>query len=329
MALARTAASLGWANRALPALQLRTFAAAEAAPTAAAAAAASADAAPSSSGAAAAAPEAAGCAPALARLPSGAYTLEGLPLPALILVKPKPKRQPVGLAEAIAAVKAAARAKFDETVELSVNLGIDPRRGDQMVRGAVMLPHGTGKPIRVCVFARDEAAAAARAAGAEVVGSDDLIADIQASGGSGLAFDKCIATPDMMPKLGRVARILGPRGLMPNPKLGTVTPNVAEAVGMMKRGRAEFRADKGGVVHAGAGKASFSGEQARGGGGGWLAANVGALVGALLAARPKGVKGSGASGYLLSASLCSTIGPGVPVTVASLVHAAQAARKGE
>lgn len=189
-----------------------------------------------------------------------------------------------------------------------------------MVRGATALPHGTGKAVRVAVFARDEAAEAARAAGAEVVGADDLIADIAASGGAGLKFDKAVATPDMMSKLGRVARILGPRGLMPNPKLGTVTVNVADAVSQLKKGRVEFRADKGGVVHAAVGRASFSEEQ--------VAANIGALVGALLAARPKGVKGSGAGGYLLKASLSSTMGAGVPVTVASLVQAAQVAKHG-
>ena len=184
-----------------------------------------------------------------------------------------------------------------------------------MVRGAVSLPHGTGKTLRVCVFAKDEAADAARAAGADIVGSDDLISDIQQSGGSGLAFDKCVATPDMMAKLGKIARILGPRGLMPNPKLGTVTTNVAEAIGLLKRGRVEFRADKGAVVHAAIGRCSFTEDQ--------LFANIGALTSSLLAARPKGVKGSGSGGYMLKASLSSTMGRGVPVSVASLVQAAQ------
>lgn len=189
-----------------------------------------------------------------------------------------------------------------------------------MVRGAVSLPHGTGKTLRICVFARDDAAEAARAAGADIIGSEDLISRIQESGGSGLEFDKCIATPDMMPKLGKIARILGPRGLMPNPKLGTVTTNVTEAIELLKRGRVEFRADKGGVVHAALGRVSFADDH--------LASNVGALVSALLSARPKGVKGSGASGYLLKASLSSTMGPGVPVTIASLVQAAQVYKSG-
>jgi ribosomal protein L1 len=245
-------------------------------------------------------------------------TLDGLPLPSFVAARHRDRRAAVPLADAIREVKAAKRRKFDPTVELAVNLGIDPRRGDQMVRGAVALPHGTGRAVRVAVFAQGEAAAAARAAGAAVVGGDDLIADIQAAGGGGLAFDKCVATPDMMPRLGRIARILGPRGLMPNPKLGTVTQNVGEAVAAVKRGRVEFRADKGGVLHAGIGKASFDDAA--------LADNAAALAAALLAARPKGVKGSGAGGYLLKATLSSTMGPGVPVALPSLVAAAQAAR---
>lgn len=306
-------------SRALPRFQLRAFAAADAPATAAAVTEAESEASSSNSPEAAVASTSGSAAGSvLTELPSGVRTLDGLPLPALILVKPKAKRAVVVLPEAITAVKAGTKAKFDETVELAIKLGIDPRRGDQMVRGAVVLPHGTGKPIRLAVFAKDEAADAARAAGADVVGSEDLIARIADSGGAGLQFDKCIATPDMMPKLGKVARILGPRGLMPNPKLGTVTTNVVEAIAMMKRGRAEFRADKGAVVHVGLGKASFADDA--------LSANIGALVSALLSARPKGVKGSGASGYLLSASLSSTMGEGVPVSVASLVHAAQAAK---
>lgn len=189
-----------------------------------------------------------------------------------------------------------------------------------MVRGAVSLPHGTGKTVRVCVFAKGEAADAARAAGADVVGSEDLISDIQQSGGSGLNFDKCVATPDLMPKLGKIARILGPRGLMPNPKLGTVTTNVTEAINSLKQGRVEFRADKGAVVHAAVGRCSFE-EDA-------VYANIGALASALLSARPKGVKGSGAGGYMLKASLSSTMGPGIRVSLASLVQAAQVAKHG-
>ncbi|KAL4427635.1 hypothetical protein ABPG75_001724 [Micractinium tetrahymenae] len=242
-------------------------------------------------------------------------------MPSWIVATPKPKRAPVGLQEAIKAAQSLAKAKFDETVELHMRLGIDPRRGDQMVRGAATLPHGTGRSVRVCVFAKDDAAQAARDAGAEVVGDEDLIASILESGGGGLQFDKCIATPEMMPKLSKIARILGPRGLMPNPKLGTVTSNVTAAIKLVKQGRVEFRADKGGVVHAGIGKCSFSA--------GALHDNAAAFAQAILAARPKGVKGGAVSGYLLSASLCSSMGPGIPLNVASLVSAAQSTRKAE
>jgi len=248
----------------------------------------------------------------------GIRTIGGLPLPRFVPVQRRERPPAIPLTEAIRQVRSKAHAKFDETVELSIKLGIDPRRGDQMVRGAAMLPHGTGKTVRVCVFAKDEAADAARAAGADVVGSEDLINRIQETGGANLGFDKCVATPDMMSKLGKVARILGPRGLMPNPKLGTVTTNVAEAIAAMKQGRVEFRADKGGVIHAGVGKRSFD-EAA-------LEANVGALAAALLSARPKGVKGSAAGGYMLRASLATTMGPGVAVSVASLVAAGMSAR---
>ncbi len=250
----------------------------------------------------------------------GIRTIGDLPLPRFVPSQRRQRPAPVQLAEAIRQVKASKHAKFDEAIDLSINLGIDPRRGDQMVRGAVSLPHGTGKTVRVCVFANDEAAAAARAAGADVVGSEDLISDILQSGGSGLAFDKCVATPDLMPKLGKIARILGPRGLMPNPKLGTVTTNVTEAINSLKRGRVEFRADKGAVVHAAVGRCSFEEDQ--------VYANIGALASALLSARPKGVKGSGSGGYLIKASLSSTMGPGVPVSVASLVQAAQVSKHG-
>lgn len=242
-------------------------------------------------------------------------------MPSWIVAVPKPKRAPMGLQEAIKAVQAEARAKFDESVELHMCLGIDPRRGDQMVRGAATLPHGTGRSVRVCVFAKDDAAQQARDAGAEVVGDEDLIARILESGGGGLQFDKAIATPDMMPKLSKIARILGPRGLMPNPKMGTVTSNVAAAIKTMKQGRVEFRADKGGVVHAGVGKCSFDSRA--------LYDNAGAFAAAILSARPKGVKGGTVSGYLLSASLCSSMGPGIPLNVASLVQAAQVTRKAE
>ncbi|KAK9829322.1 hypothetical protein WJX72_005189 [[Myrmecia] bisecta] len=236
-----------------------------------------------------------------------------------IVAEARPRRAAVDFAIALAEVKAAAGAKFDETVEVALKLGTDPRRGDHAVRGAVMLPHGTGKTVRVAVFAQGEAAAAAREAGAEVVGADELIERIRVSGGSGLAFDKCVATPDMMPKLGKIARILGPRGLMPNPKMGTVTLNVASAVQTMKAGRVEFRADKGAVLHAPLGKASFEQDK--------LYANLGALVSAVLNARPKGLKGSGLSGYISKASLSSTMGRGVPVTLASITTAVQAYKK--
>lgn len=239
-------------------------------------------------------------------------------MPSWIVATPKPKRAPVGLQEATREVQSLARANFDESVELAIKLGIDPRRGDQMVRGAATLPHGTGKSVRVCVFAKGDAAQQAQDAGAEVVGDEDLVARILESGGGGLQFDKCIATPDMMPRLSKVARILGPRGLMPNPKMGTVTDNVAAAVKTMKQGRVEFRADKGGVVHAGLGKCSFAAEA--------LHNNVGAFAAAILAARPKGVKGGAASGYMITAALSSSMGPGIPLNVASLVAAAQATK---
>ena len=207
------------------------------------------------------------------------------------------------LGEAIALVKQGAKAKFDETVEMSVGLGVDPRHADQMVRGVVALPHGTGKAVRVAVFAKGDKADAAREAGADVVGDDDLAADVQAGK---IEFDRCIATPDMMPVVGKLGRILGPRGLMPNPKLGTVTPDVTEAVQAAKGGQVEFRVEKAGIVHAGIGKASFD-EQA-------LAANVRALVDALNRAKPSGAKGT----YMKRAALSSSQGPGVKLDVAAL-----------
>ena len=207
------------------------------------------------------------------------------------------------LGEAIALVKQGAKAKFDETVEMSVGLGVDPRHADQMVRGVVALPHGTGKSVRVAVFAKGDKADAAREAGADVVGDDDLAADVQAGK---IEFDRCIATPDMMPVVGKLGRILGPRGLMPNPKLGTVTPDVTEAVQAAKGGQVEFRVEKAGIVHAGIGKASFD-EQA-------LAANARALVDALNRAKPSGAKGT----YMKRAALSSSQGPGVKLDVAAL-----------
>ena len=207
------------------------------------------------------------------------------------------------LGEAIALVKQGAKAKFDETVEMSVGLGVDPRHADQMVRGVVALPHGTGKSVRVAVFAKGDKADAAREAGADVVGDDDLAADVQAGK---IEFDRCIATPDMMAVVGKLGRILGPRGLMPNPKLGTVTPDVTEAVQAAKGGQVEFRVEKAGIVHAGIGKASFD-EHA-------LAANARALVDALNRAKPSGAKGT----YMKRAALSSSQGPGVKLDVAAL-----------
>ena len=210
---------------------------------------------------------------------------------------------PVGLEEAIKSVKANATAKFDETVEIAVNLGVDPRHADQQVRGVVNLPSGTGRDVRVAVFARGAAADAATAAGAEVVGAEDLAERIQ---GGFMDFDRVIASPDMMAVVGRLGKVLGPRGLMPNPKVGTVTPNVAQAVKDAKGGAVEFRVEKAGVVHAGIGKASFTEEA--------LLANVRALMEALNRARPSGAKGT----FVKKVSLSSTMGPGVPVDAGSL-----------
>ena len=206
--------------------------------------------------------------------------------------------------EAVTTIKGAAKAKFDETIEMSLNLGVDPRHADQMVRGVVNLPHGTGKTVRVAVFAKGDKAAEATAAGADVVGADDLAEKVQAGQ---LDFDRVIATPDMMPLVGRLGRILGPRGLMPNPKLGTVTPNVKEAVEAAKGGQVQFRVEKAGIVHAGIGKTSFTPEQ--------LVANAKSLVDAINKAKPTGAKGT----YLKKAHLSSTMGPGVEVEVGTLV----------
>ncbi len=208
-----------------------------------------------------------------------------------------------GLAEAIALVKGNATAKFDETVELTLGLGIDPRHADQMVRGLLSLPNGTGKTLRVGVFARGPKQQEALDAGADVVGADDLAEKIQAGE---IAFDRCIATPDMMALVGRLGKILGPRGLMPNPKLGTVTMDVKGAVAAAKSGQVEFRAEKAGLIHAGIGKASFDGDK--------LAQNIRALVDAIQKAKPSGAKGT----YLQRAALSSTMGPGVKLDVATL-----------
>ena len=207
-----------------------------------------------------------------------------------------------GLAEAITLVKGNATAKFDETVELTLGLGIDPRHADQMVRGLLSLPNGTGKTLRVGVFARGPKAEEATAAGADVVGAEDLAEKIQAGE---IAFDRCIATPDMMALVGRLGKILGPRGLMPNPKLGTVTMDVKGAVTAAKSGQVEFRAEKAGLIHAGIGKASFDEDK--------LAENIRALVDAIQKAKPTGAKGT----YLQKAALSSTMGPGVKLDVSS------------
>ncbi|WP_191058128.1 50S ribosomal protein L1 [Geminicoccus harenae] len=209
-----------------------------------------------------------------------------------------------GLDEAVGLVKSNATAKFDETIEISMNLGVDPRHADQMVRGTVNLPHGTGKTLRVAVFARGDKAEEAKAAGADIVGAEDLAEAIQ---GGHIDFDRCIATPDMMGVVGRLGRVLGPRGLMPNPKLGTVTPNVTQAVKDAKGGQVQFRVEKAGIVHAGVGKASFPVEQ--------LVDNVRAIVDAITKARPAGAKGT----YLKRAHLSSTQGPGVKLEVGGIL----------
>ena len=207
------------------------------------------------------------------------------------------------LAAAVKLVKERAKAKFDETIEVAMNLNVDPRKADQNVRGVVTLPHGTGKTVRVAVFAKGDKAEEARAAGADLVGAEDLAEKIQAGQ---IDFDRCIATPDMMGVVGRLGKILGPRGLMPNPRLGSVTPNVAEAIKAAKGGQVEFRAEKAGIVHAGVGKASFA-ETA-------ILENVKAFVDAITRAKPTGVKGS----YIKKISLTSTMGPGLKVEPASL-----------
>ena len=209
----------------------------------------------------------------------------------------------LALPAAITQVKANAKAKFDETVEIAVNLGVDPRHADQQVRGVVNLPSGTGRDVRVAVIAKDAKAAEATAAGADIVGAEELVERIQ---GGFMEFDRVIATPDMMALVGRLGKVLGPRGLMPNPRVGTVTPNVAQAVKDAKGGAIEFRVEKAGIVHAGVGKASFT-EDA-------LLANVRALIDALNKAKPAGAKGT----YVKKISLSSTMGPGVKVDLANL-----------
>ncbi|WEF25064.1 50S ribosomal protein L1 [Paracoccus sp. S3-43] len=204
--------------------------------------------------------------------------------------------------DAITLVKGAASAKFDETVEIALNLGVDPRHADQMVRGVVTLPAGTGKDVRVAVFARGPKAEEAKAAGADIVGAEDLMETIQSGK---IEFDRCIATPDMMPLVGRLGKILGPRNLMPNPKVGTVTVDVKSAVEAAKGGEVQFKAEKAGVVHAGIGKVSFDADK--------LAQNLRAFVDAVSRAKPSGAKGT----YMKKVSISSTMGPGVSVDVAS------------
>jgi len=219
-----------------------------------------------------------------------------------------PDAPPIKVEAAVKLVKERATAKFDETVEVAMNLNIDPRKQDQNLRGTVMLPHGTGKSVRVGVFARGDKAKEAEAAGADVVGAEDLAEKIQAGQ---IDFDRAVATPDMMALVGRLGKILGPRGLMPNPRLGTVTQNIAEAVQAAKGGQVEFRADKAGIVHAGVGKASFT-EAA-------LVDNVRAFVGAITRAKPTGVKGT----YIERVNLSSTMGPGVKVELTGLADEAR------
>jgi len=211
-----------------------------------------------------------------------------------------------GVDTAIETLKANATAKFDETIEVALNLGVDPRHADQMVRGVVTLPAGTGKDVRVAVFARGAKAEEATAAGADVVGAEDLMETIQ---GGTIDFDRVIATPDMMGIVGRLGKVLGPKGLMPNPKLGTVTPNVTEAVKAAKGGQVEFRVEKAGIIHSGIGKASFSNADLR--------RNFDAFVDAIVRAKPAGAKGK----YVKKVALSSSMGPGLKVDVAEVAGA--------
>ncbi|WP_170335593.1 50S ribosomal protein L1 [Ruegeria arenilitoris] len=211
-------------------------------------------------------------------------------------------KENLSVEDAVALVKANATSKFDETIEIAMNLGVDTRHADQMVRGVVGLPNGTGKAMRVAVFARGPKADEAKEAGADIVGAEDLMETIQ---GGTIEFDRCIATPDMMPIVGRLGKVLGPRNLMPNPKVGTVTMDVKAAVEAAKGGEVQFKAEKGGVVHAGVGKASF--DEAK------LAENVRAFVSAVAKAKPSGAKGT----YMKKIALSSTMGPGVTLDVAA------------
>ncbi|NVO21957.1 50S ribosomal protein L1 [Donghicola sp. C2-DW-16] len=211
-------------------------------------------------------------------------------------------KEDLAIVEAVELVKANATAKFDETIEIAMNLGVDPRHADQMVRGVVSLPNGTGKTVRVAVFARGAKADEAKAAGADIVGAEDLMETIQ---GGKIEFDRCIATPDMMPIVGRLGKVLGPRNLMPNPKVGTVTMDVAQAVSDAKGGQVQFKVEKAGVIHAGVGKASFDADK--------LVENIRAFVDAVAKAKPAGAKGT----YIKKVSISSTMGGGVSVDVAS------------
>jgi large subunit ribosomal protein L1 len=208
-----------------------------------------------------------------------------------------------GVDEAIGLAKQHASAKFDETIEVALNLGVDPRHADQMVRGVVTLPKGTGKTVRVAVFARGAKAEEATAAGADIVGAEDLLETVQ---NGTIDFDRCIATPDMMGLVGRLGKVLGPKGLMPNPKLGTVTMNVGQAVKDAKGGQVEYRVEKAGIIHSGIGKASFPAEDLR--------ANFDALVDAVIKAKPSGAKGK----YLKKIAVSSTMGPGIKVDVGAV-----------
>lgn len=203
--------------------------------------------------------------------------------------------------EAVKILKGKTAVKFDETVEVSMNLNVDPRHADQMVRGVISLPNGTGKNVRVAVFAKDAKAEEAKAAGADIVGAEDLVAEIQKGN---IDFDRCIASPDMMAMVGRVAKVLGPKGMMPNPKLGSVTPDVAKAVKDAKGGQVEYRAEKAGVVHAGVGKMSFAEDK--------VIENVNTFINTILKARPSGAKGK----YVKSVTLTTSMGPGLKLNVA-------------
>ncbi len=217
------------------------------------------------------------------------------------------RKKAYGLGEAVKLIKDRASAKFDETIEVAIALGVDPRHADQMVRGVVALPNGSGRSVRVAVFAKGDKADQAKAAGADIVGAEDLAEIVQ---GGKIDFDRCIATPDMMPLVGRLGKVLGPRGLMPNPKVGTVTPDVADAVKAAKGGAVEFRVEKAGIVHAGVGKASFTEDQ--------IAGNIRALIDAVQKAKPTGAKGT----YIKRIAISSTMGPGVKVEPQSIAAGA-------